>query len=353
MSIGKRIFATGAVNQDTNTIMASNAPGVRINEGHILEVDGYEPILHDYLKRDFPLGVKVNSIEASGSIHIWNEQKKIASNTQAMDPKMGVGTGTPDYGVPVTDTDYGRDNWQNAVPHLYGNRIQYDYFTLKAEQRYGAFEDLTAKDYNDMIVDFTRVTADHFWNGRATGLADTTSANKWEYCGILSQITDISAIGAGVTISDALNTKIASLQMRLDYSALPNVIAMNTATYDLLVKEEQKNTLYKQQITTEILPGHKVNGFYTYVGTLPIVLTPFIKPETTDGKTVHKIVALNTNMIDRVWWFHNGAKFFELATPDNPLGNSRLLTDKMMLDFSTYILRAPHTGAHFIMTKEV
>ena len=110
---------------------------------------------------------------------------------------------------------------------------------------------------------------------------------------------------------------------------------------------------YTQQIGTEILPGHKVNGFYSYIGVLPIVLTPFIKTETKDGKTVHKIVALNTEMIDRVWWFHNGAQFFELATPNNPLGNSRLLTDKMMLDFSTYILRAPHTGAHFIMTKEV
>jgi len=347
-----KILATSSVNMDSG-IMAA-APGVNVNEGHALIVDQYEQTLYDYLKRDFPIGVKVNSVEASGPIHIWNEQKAIASNTVAMDPKLGVGATAPDYAKASLDQNYSRDNWLNAVPRLYASRIQYDYFSLRAEQRYGTFEDLTAKDYNDMFVDFAKVTSNDFWNGRSTGLADTASTYKLEYTGVLNQITDTSAIASGTNIADALNTKVASLQARLDYSGMPNVIAMNSATYDILCKQEQKNAhgLYMRAVTTEIIPGVEVPAIHTYAGTLPVVLTPFIKPVAGTGKLTHKIVALNTSMIDRVWWFDNGPRVFEIANPNTPLANSRLLTNKMVLDFSTYILRGPQTGAHFILTHD-
>lgn len=352
----QRILAAGAVN---NGVFAS-APGVNVNDGHALIMDGYEQILHDYLQREFPIGISVNSMEASGPVHMWNEQKAIPSNTTAMDPKLGVGSTTPDYAVATLNDDYQRDNWLNALPRLYGSRIEYDYFTLKAEQRYGTFEDLTAKDYNDMIVDFTKVTHNDFWNGRSTGLAATTGTYKFEYTGVLGQITDTAAIADGTFIANALNTKIASLQARLDYSGMPDVICMNSATYDVLVNEEEGRSTYYQNITADILPGHKVKGFNTYIGTLPIIQTPFIKPIVGTGangvevgKVKHQIVALNRSMIDRVWWFNNAPQFFELANPNMPLGNSRLLTNKMMLDFATYILRAPHTGAHFMLTKTV
>jgi len=344
-----RILAAGAVKD--NGIFAS-APGVNINEGHSLIVDGYEQILYDYLMRNFPLGIKVNSIEASGPVHIWNEQKTIPSNTTAVNPKLGFGSSTPDYAKPSADldTDYKRDNWLNCVPRMYATRIEYDYFALKAEQRYGTFEDLTAKDFNDMIVDFTKVTNNHFWNGASTDLASTAT---YEYMGILSQITDTAAIADGTYIVDALNTKIASLQARLDYSAMPDVLAMNSATYDLLVQQERNRSTYFQEITTEILPGWSVPAIRCYHMTMPIVLTPFVKPVTGTSTTTHKIVALNSSMIDRVWWFNSTPQFFELANPNMPLGNSRLLTNKMMLDISSYILRGPQTGAHFILTHSV
>ena len=148
---------------------------------------------------------------------------------------------------------------------------------------------------------------------------------------------------------------MANLMARLDYMAQPNVIAMNPATYDLLVKEEQKREIYQRPIEAEILPGQKVTGFYTPLGVLPIVLTPFIKPDTTsvEGKTVHKIVALNTSMIDRIWMFNDGPKVFEIANPEMPLGNDRLLTDKFVLDFANYIVHGAQTGTHFILTKTV
>lgn len=350
MSTLNRIKAAGAID---NGIFAS-APGVNVNSGHSLIVDGYEQVLHDYLKREFPLGIKVNSIEASGPVHIFNEQKAIPQNTAAIDPYKGFGTTVPDYAKPTLDTNYDRDNWLNALPRMYGTRIEYDYFALKAEQRYGTFEDLTVKDYNDMIVDYTRTTSNDFWNGRSTGIADNSSAYKFELTGILHQITDVSAIAADTFISNALNTKIASLQARLDYSGMPNVICCNSATYDLLVNEEQTRSTYMQLITADILPGYSVQGFNSYIGKLPIIQTPFIKPvDNGDGTVTHKIVALNTAMIDRVWWFNSAPQFFELANPNVPLGNARLLTNKMMLNIENYILRAPQTGCHFIMTKTV
>jgi hypothetical protein len=203
-----------------------------------------------------------------------------------------------------------------------------------------------------MINMFVKTKANDFFNGRSTGLDDTTSTYKFETTGILTQITDNSTIAAGTTIVDALQTKIASLQARLDYTGMPDILCMNSATYDLLVKQEQARDHYVQDITSEIIPGWSVPGIRCYHMSqpMPIMITPFIKPVTGTGKVTHKIVALNRSYIDKVWWINNGAQFFEFASPEQPLGNSRLLTNKQMLEFSTNILRFPHTGMHFSMS---
>lgn len=340
---------TGA---DGTLVKAAGNPVTVYNEEHMLVVGDYDKVLHDYLKRDFALGFKVKSVRAKGYPHVWNEQLAIPENTVAIDPKVGFGTaGNPSYRPTTLNADYKRDNWKTAFARAYATGIRYDYFSRQMEKNYGTFEDLTVKDYNDMFVDFSRKTANDFWNGKTA--LDAT--DTFEYCGILSQITDVSAIVNGTSISDALNTKIANLMARLDYTGMPNVIAMNPATYDILVKEEQAKQIYHREIQTEILPGVKVTGFYTPTGVLPIVLTPFIKPEVDSktGTVNHKIVALNTEMIDRIWLFNDGPKVFEIANPEMPLANDRLLTDKFVLDFANYIVHGAQTGAHFILTKSV
>lgn len=349
----QRQVAASAVTERGGLRVLAAAPGLNVNEGHSLIMDGYEPVLYDMMLRDFPIGLSLNEIEAVGPVHMWNEQKKIPNNTVAMDPKLGVGTTTPDYASGISDTDYGRDNWLSAVPRLYGARIEYDYFTMKMEQKYGEFVDLTQKDYTDMINMFVKTRANDFFNGRSTGLADTSSTYKFETTGILTQITDNSTIASGTTIVDALQTKIAGLSARLDYTGMPDVLCMNPATYDLLVKQEQSREHYIQSITADIIPGWKVPAINCYHMVMPIMLTPFVKPVTGTGVVTHKIVALNRSYIDKVFWINNGPQFFEFASPEQPLGNSRLLTNKQMLEFYTNILRFPHTGMHFTLSFDV
>lgn len=353
MSNNLRKIVSSALKTDSSgKIMAT--PGIDINEGHALVVSDYEGVLYDYRLRNFAIDLNINPVRATGYPHSFNEQTKIPSNTTAVDPKMGFGTTTPDYAKPSADldTDYGRDNWKNAFVKAYATRIEYDYFTRKWEENYGAFEDLVAKDYNDMIVDYVKVTTNDFFNGRSISLDDTTSTYKVEYCGILNQITDNAAITSG-TIVDNLNTKIANLQARLDYSGMPDVLCMNSATYNLLVQEELARSFNVRDIKGEIVPGWKVPAIDCYHMTMPILLTPFIKPTISEGSTTHKIVALNQSMIDRIWMFKDGPEFFDFADPNMPLGNTRLLTNKAMLSFQNYILRGPQTGAHFTLTKTV
>lgn len=350
----KRKVLSGAVgyNGKGEQVFAAY-PGVTINEGHSAEVAGFEEKLYDAQLRDFPIEVGFNTIESTGSTHVFNEQKKLPNNTMAIDPKLGVGTTTADFGSTISDTDYGRDNFQTVVPRTYGGRIQYDYFTMKMEQRYGSFEDLTVKDYNDMIVGFNKTKANDFFNGRSTALNDISSTYHLETTGILSQITDSSPIADGVYIADAINTKIASLQARLDYTGMPDVICMNAATYDAMVQEERNRANYMQEITSDIVPGWNVKAINTYAGTLPIMITPFIKPTVSGGTTTHTIVALNRKYIDKVWWIKNGPQFMEFASADQPLANQRLLTDKQMIEYMNYILRFPYTGMHFKLTKAI
>ena len=344
-----KFAAAMATNSHGAIIKAESNPISVYNQDHMLVVGDYDHVLKDFLKRDFALTFKVNSVRASGYPHVWNEQEAIPENTVAIDPKTGFGTAeNPSYRPKALNTDYKRNNWKQAFCRAYATGIRYDFFTREMENNYGSFEDLTAKDYNDMFVDFARKTANDFWNG-TTAL---DNLDTFSYCGILSQITDKTAIAEGTTISDALNTKIANLMARLDYAGMPNVIAMNPATYDILVKQEQERQIYRREIETEIIPGVKVTGFYTPTGVLPIVLTPFIKPVVDEktGTVQHQIVALNTDMIDRIYMFNDGPKVYEIANPDNPLGNDRLLTDKFVLDFANYILHGAQTGAHFILT---
>ena len=237
-----RIKVAGAIDNITGIFAA--APGVAVNVGHSLIVDGYESVLHDYMKRDFGIGLICNEIESEGPVHIFNEQKKLPTNAKAADPKVGFSsTATPNYHDDAArDEDYGRDNWVNAIPRFYGSRIQYDFFAKQCALKYSAFGDLMAKDYNDMLVDFTRVKAEHFWNGKSTAIDNnSTGANKFEYTGILGQIAsvgaNVSVILPATLIVDAIQTKLANMQMRMDYTGMPKVIAMNAATYDILVPD--------------------------------------------------------------------------------------------------------------------
>lgn len=335
-------------------IKAATNPVTVYNEDHMLVIGDYDHVLHDYLKRDFAIDFKFNKVRALGYPHVWNEQKRIPHNTTAIDPKKGFSIGehatdAPSYRPKELDTNYDRDNWKQAFVRCYATGIRYDFFTREMEKNYGTFEDLTAKDYNDMFVDFARTTANDFWNG--TTALDSTSA--YTYCGVLSQITDKSAIADGTYIADAITTKILNLMSRLDYSDYPDVIAMNHATYDLLIKEEQSRENYMRPIEAEIIPGHTVPAFYTPMGLIPIFLTPYIKPETVEGGVEHQIVALNSSMIDKIWMFNESPTVYEIANPEMPLANDRLLTDKFVLDFANYIVHGAHTGAHFILTKKV
>ena len=320
------------------------------NQGHTLIIGDYDHVLHDYLKRDFVIDMKFNHVEALGYPHVWNEQKAIPENTTAIDPRKGFGTtDNPSYRPTTLKDDYKRDNWKQAFARCYVTGIRYDFMDRKLEERYGAFEDLVAKDYNDMFVDFARKTANDFWNG--TGKLDGSTENDLVYCGVLSQITDKTAIKAGANIADSLVTKITSLMARLDYTNYPDIICMNPATYDIILKQEQARNGYSKQIETEVVPGISVPAFLTPMGKLPIVLTPYIKPATNEqSKMEHKIVALNSSMIDKIYMFNDGPVTYEIANPDTPLANDRLLTDKFVMDFANYIVHGAHTGAHFIMT---
>lgn len=360
--------AAVATASNGSPIFAADSPTNPVtvyNEDHMLVIGDYDPVLRDYLKRDFALTFKVNSIRATGYPHVWNEQKAIPSNTTAINPRLGFSTtasgNAPTYKKSSLSTSYDRDNWSTAFCRCYATGIRYDFFTREMEKNYGTFEDLTVKDYNDMFVDFAKKTADDFWNG-STALSTNADATGWTYCGVLNQITDTSAIADNTKIADALNTKIAGMMARLDYDFYPDVIAMNPATYDLLLKEEAERSMYQRTIDAEIIPGVRVPAFYTPMGLIPIVLTPFIRPivvsaedadENNPAGTTHQIVALNSKMIDRIWMFNDGPKVYEFANPDMPLNNDRLLTDKAVLDFANYIVHGAQTGAHFILTKTV
>ncbi len=340
-----------------NELKAENAslPTVTINQNHTFVIQDYDHDLKDYLNRHFPMQIMCKDVRATGYEHVWYKQTKIPHNTTAVDPKLGIGTdGKANYKLATLDSDYGRGNPSVAYPRMHITGIEYTWFDTQMEMNYGAFnQDLIAKDLQDMFVDYTRTIVDEFWNGEGV-LSDDT---KFTYQGILNQITDISAIPDGTRIARALQSKIAQAAAQTLYIGSPNVLAMNPVTYDLLCEEEEKNDngLYSRNITTEIIPGVEVPAIRTQAGILPIILTPFIKIEEdeTAKTTSHKIVAINTNLIDRVWLFFPSPLLFVTQDPLNPIANPALVRDKNLINIDTYILHGAETPSHFILTKTV
>lgn len=349
---GAYVF-TGHVGKELKA--ASNTPNVAINKNHTLVVQDYDHNLKDYLNRKFPIGVMCNSVRSTGYPHVWNEQKAIPKNTVAVDPQKGLGSDDAQnarYKLNKINSEYDRDNWNTALPRCHITGVEFSFFDTQMQKNYGSFdEDLIAKDTMDMFVDYERTTSDEFWNGDSASLNDTT---KWTYMGILNQIKNKYAITSG-TISDNIQSKIAEAQAQTIWLGRPNVLCMNPVTYDLLCKEEAKNehNLYQMFVNVQIVPGVEVPAIRTQIGIIPIHLTPFIKVDKSGSTETHKIVALNTKMIDRVWLFWDAPKMFVTQDPNQPLNNPALMQDKNLINFDTYILHGVDTPSHFILTKDV
>lgn len=349
---GAYVF-TGHVGKELKA--ASNTPNVAINKNHTLVVQDYDHNLKDYLNRKFPIGVMCNSVRSTGYPHVWNEQKVIPKNTVAVDPQKGLGSDDAQnarYKLNTINSEYDRDNWNTALPRCHITGVEFSFFDTQMQKNYGSFdEDLIAKDTMDMFVDYERTIADEFWNGDSASLNDK---NKWTYMGILNQIKNKYAITSG-TISDNIQSKIAEAQAQTIWLGRPNVLCMNPVTYDLLCKEEAKNehNLYQMFVNVSIVPGVEVPAIRTQIGTIPIHLTPFIKVDKSGSTQTHKIVALNTKMIDRVWLFWDAPKMFVTQDPNQPLNNPALMQDKNLINFDTYILHGVDTPSHFILTKDV
>lgn len=356
MSSNKRIFsgAYDFIKTDSGLVKAeaSGKPNINIDREHTFVTHAFDPDLKDYQRRVFPLLDMIPSQETLGYPYVWNEQDNIPSNTEAVDPQKGVGEGIgkdANYKKKTLNTDYKRSNWKQALPRMYMTGIQYSWFDTQMQKRYGSYmQDLLAKDLNDMKVDYNRTIANDFWNGDSPSLDDTSN---FKYMGILNQITDKDdTVPAGTRIAQVIQTKIAKAQAQIKYLGAPNVICMNPITFDILCQEEEKNAngLYHRSITTEIIPGIEVPAINTQVGLIPIHLTPFIKVEGTK----HKIVALNTNMIKRIWLFSPTPMLFVTQDANNPINNPALMTDKNLMNIDTYILFGTQTPSHFIITKD-
>ena len=356
MSSNKRIFsgAYDFIKTDSGLVKAeaSGKPNINIDREHTFVTHAFDPDLKDYQRRVFPLLDMIPSQETLGYPYVWNEQDDIPSNTEAVDPQKGVGEGIgkdANYKKKTLSTDYKRSNWKQALPRMYMTGIQYSWFDTQMQKRYGSYmQDLLAKDLNDMKVDYNRTIANDFWNGDSPSLDDTSN---FKYMGILNQITDKDdTVPAGTRIAQVIQTKIAKAQAQTKYLGAPNVICMNPITFDILCQEEEKNAngLYHRSITTEIIPGIEVPAINTQVGLIPIHLTPFIKVEGTK----HKIVALNTNMIKRIWLFSPTPMLFVTQDANNPINNPALMTDKNLMNIDTYILFGTQTPSHFIITKD-
>lgn len=373
---------------ETQFIKASFDPD--INQSHYLVMPNYERVMYDYIRRNIPVSVRARSIQANGYPHRFAEQKKLPQNAAFIAPNSAADYG---LGTKTLDEDHGRE-FSLAYVKAMTSRLKYTYFEKRQTEQYGQFEQVIKNDMMDLMADFAKVKNQAIWTGGASSLQDTTSN---EYCGLLTQITDKSTVASGTKIADAVQTHIAERLSDLTWGGRPTAIYANPISIDLLIQEERERTGYQRNIDVEITPGNKVPGIITQAGTLPLIADPYIPitsvytyAATTDttvtsGKTYftksgsvytkvasptgnpstsgyyeiattkkeHRFVMMNENLLDRIWFDSPNAMLFEIASPENPYNNTKLLTDKMVMQYDAYILRGAYAGFHSILSKIV
>jgi hypothetical protein len=160
--------------------------------------------------------------------------------------------------------------------------------------------------------------------------------------------TNATAATGDNYITDALCDQIAALEADTNWEAYPTAFYANPLTIQVINKQERfrKGVNYNLNLDSmEISAGFSVPKVTTMRGDIPIIPDAFI-PVTGTGTKVHKIVAVNENLIERHYLTSPAPRIFKMSmTPT-------LIDDYVAVLFDTIIVKgADH--AHFIATFSI
>ncbi len=233
-----------------------------------VEVNDYEPVINDIVRRRSVALQRIKDVSATGQPHRYFDQTTIAAAAFGNTGGQGGSAISP---TPASPTRVERSAFVKAVVNQ-SNIALFDKMVTQQQKR---FADVIAKDIEDIISGINVTRAAAIWNGTDTSLTTPTTN---QYMGLLSQITTQYQVAVGASIIDALKLAVANIVGNPSYVAKPTAIYVNPILGNYIDQEAKAGQIFLNEV--EVVAGVKVKAISTQAGDLPLIGDAFLPAAT-------------------------------------------------------------------------
>lgn len=233
-----------------------------------VEVNEYEPVILDIVRRRSVALQRFKQVPATGQPHRYFEQTAIAQAAFSTTGGQGSSAISP---TPTSPTRVERSAFIKAVV----NQSNIALFDKMVTQQQKKFAEVVARDIEDIISGINVTRAQAVWNGNDTSL---TSPTTTQYMGLLSQVTTQATIAPGASIIDGLKAEVAALFANQTYVVKPTAIYVNPILGDYIDREARAGQITLTEV--EVTSGVVVKALATQAGNLPLIGDQFLPAAT-------------------------------------------------------------------------
>lgn len=268
-----------------------------------LIVDDFQREITDYLRRNSVLEGRMRYVPATGDISTYYEQNTINGGA-FVDTRNPSATASSNPRTP-----------HGVKVKALTNQVNFGHYDVTLGRQQNNFEDLKAKDLEDMLNAIGLTHGKALWRGTDTNLSAPTTL---QYVGLGKQITNTFTIAATDSIVSGIRAKVASMVASELYHLRPSAIYIDPIALYYL-EEEVRTDQSKTEIpplSKTVVAGIEVPAIMTSAGPLPLIPEPFMlsSVNTDNTKTDYGIAIVTESMIEYHYVGEKGMYLFQLGT---------------------------------------
>jgi hypothetical protein len=270
-----------------------------------LITDDFQREITDSLRRNSVLEGRLHYTPATGDFSTYFEQNTINGGA-FIDPRTPSATATSNVRTP-----------KSLKVKAITNQVNFGHYDITLANQQDNFEDLKAKDLNDMLNAIGLTHGKALWRGTDTSLAVPTTL---QYVGLPKQITNTFTVGASASIVAAIRGKVAAMVASELYQLMPTAVYIHPIGHHYLEEEERNASNNETQVSNlrkTTVAGMEVLAIMTAAGLLPIIPEPFMPSAvnaTTASNTDYGIAIVTEPMIEYHYVGQKGIYLFQMGT---------------------------------------
>ncbi len=262
-----------------------------------IEVNEYEPVITDLVRRSSVALQRLKAVPATGQPHRYFDQTAVATATFTTTGGQG--------GAAISATASGPTRTEkSAFVKAVVAQSNIGLFDKMVTQQQKKFASVIAKDIEDIISGINRLEASNIWNGSDTSLTTPTTN---EFVGLLTQIGTLQyTVPPGSSIIDSLKSAVADMVGSPDFDVKPSAIYVNPILGDYIDREAKAGQIFLDDV--EVVAGVTVKAISTQAGKLPLIGDSFLPAATAAaygftappaGNKNYFAVILTEDMVER------------------------------------------------------